>query len=331
MGGQIIFQDGHVGFAEKLSKTLEEGRFAHNHLLHFRQADGLEQAGEIKARISGIELFRRQGIVLRLYVALLLPGPGNLGQEVFHDQGIGGDSRAVGHTGQAQDPLQVGTVTRLDGGVFFFQVIVPVSDAQSALGQIQDLGIAVHQVSHDITAEEHILAILEKIAHLLHQGGLVVERGNLGQQWLDRSGAGLVADGGIEGHLIQVHNLLLYRSRNGFHLGHALEQVVQADPVVFGQHVEGAETGIFRFQRVFLLPATIYIMIKILFRGNTQIKVARIDSRDFRSAASRQGQGRTHNHQNFFHKKLNKLTREFSIPVFFCPRDWPAVTLSPWL
>jgi hypothetical protein len=61
---------------------------------------------------------------------------------------------------------------------------------------------------------------------------------------------------------------------------------------------------------VFLLPATIYIMIKILFRRNAQIKVARIDSRDFRSATGRQGQGRTHNHQNFFHKKLNKLTCE---------------------
>ena len=127
------------------------------------------------------------------------------------------------------------------------------------------------------------------LAEQVGEGVLGSDRLDLGDIRLDGLGAQGVAGGGIEGHLVQVRDLLVQGA--GFRLegGHALEQLVQVLLGGFPDGVEGAVAGEFRLEGILDLPAAGGVLVEIHFRRGGGVQVRQVQGSLATLIAGREG------------------------------------------
>ena len=151
-----------------------------------------------------------------------------------------------------------------------------VTHAQAALAQVEDLHVAVGKVRLDTGAEEAAFSVKVHLAEQVGEGILRSDRLDFGDVRLDRLGTKGVAGRGVEGHLVEVSDLLVQGT--GFRLegGHALEEFVQVLLGGFPDGVEGTVAGEFGFEGILGLPAAGGVLVEIHFRRGGGIQVGEV-------------------------------------------------------
>lgn len=152
--GHIILQDSEVSSAEIFAESLEERRLRHNQLRLVGDSSCLEVELPVKARIVLDEFLGTARVVLSLNVPFLNACPGVFRKHILDRKGVGRGLLRLRRTGQGEDLGEEVAIALLDGGVLGLDVIVTVSDSQTALSKIEDLIVAVGEVGHHIGPEE---------------------------------------------------------------------------------------------------------------------------------------------------------------------------------
>ena len=218
----------------------------HNHVLDPAQIGGGQQHRPVDPRREGLQLGGGEGIVDLVRIALVLPGPvdlGNLGLE--QDDGVG-RRRGLRPAAQAQEPRHIGLVGLLLLGEFGLQIIVAVGHAEAALAEFGDVVIRVLVVGLDADVGDRGVEGLGRLTHQDCHLAVRPDRADGGQGRGQRLGAQ-----GVDGPLVQARavegaQLSLHRV-HGAGLGpgvvedglHPLLRQVLEDP-------EGAIAGLVR-------------------------------------------------------------------------------------
>ena len=298
--GEVVLEDFDLGVLEELAEALEVGRLLHDDLVQVGgDVHGLAEGLEVEARVGLEDLGGAHRVVELLDVAVLDAGPGELRQLVLDARGVGGALLGVVQAREGEELGEHRLIALAQLGVGRVHVVVAVAHAQAALAQVEDLGLAVHQVGVHAAPEEAALADEVQLAEVRGERLLVRDGVQLVEVLLDRGGTLRVQAGGIKPLLVQVDDFLIHGARLRVHVRHLGEQGVQVLDVLLAEHVEGAETGVFGFQGVLCHPAAVGVLEEIRTGGHGQVHVGRIQGRGFRflGLASRQHHHRNHNCQ----------------------------------
>ena len=301
---QISLQALKVAILEDLVQAVEIGRLLDDHFLLGRDAQFLHGQVDVQVRPVLEDLVGRHRVVDRRHVAVLLASPGDLGHRILDSEVLGGQFFGILQTGKFEDLDKEVLVSGLELGVLRVEVVVTVAHAQAALAQVEDLHVAVHQVSVHAAAIE---TAFTDLVHAAQQAGQVLLGGNgldLGNVRLDRLGTQLVAGQGVKGHLIEVGDFLVHGAFLGRHLRHLGKEVVELFLGVLADGIEGTVTGILGRKRMGFLPTAGGILIKILARAHGRIQGGQVEGRKFllllAAGACQHGSGHHHDHR-FFH------------------------------
>ena len=266
-----------------------------------RDVAGGADAAETEFGPAGVDLGGRHRIVDGGHVAVLLTAPEDGSHGILHLEVLRGDLSGVLHAGEGEGLLQESLVAGLEFRVGLEEIVVAVAHAQAALAQVEDLHVAVGKVRIDAGVEETAFAVE---VHLAEQVGHLIEgfhRLDLSDIRLDRLGAQRVAGGGVEGHPVQVGDLLVHGAGLRLQGGHVLEQFIQILLGGFRDGVEGAVAGEFRLEGILGLPAAGGVLVEVLFRGGGGIQVRQVQGSLSALVASSKGAKRHHDDRNFFH------------------------------
>ncbi len=278
--GQEVGLEGFEGsLFHQLGQALEEGRLLHNHFVLGGDAGGLAHFVKADARIGLHNFLSGHGVVDSLHVAVCLAGPGNLGQGIFYFQVLGGHFLGAFDAGKAQHFLEEGLVAVVEGLVLGLEVVVAVSHTQAALAQIQNLHIAVGEVCLHTGTKETTFSVEVHLSKKSSEFIFGSHSLNLGDIRLDGLGAQAVAGGGVQGHLVEVGDLLVHRAGLGLHGGHALEEGIEVLLGAFTDGIETAITGELRAERVVFLPTAGGVLVKIFLGAHGRVQTGHVQGR----------------------------------------------------
>ena len=286
---QVGLEGLEVALLEELVQAVEVGRLLDDHLVLGGDVRGGADAAEAELGPAGVDLRGGHRVVDGLHVAVLLTGPGHLGHRILDLQVLVGELRGVLHAGERQGLLHESPVAGLEGGVGLEEVVVTVAHAQAALAQVEDLHVAVGEVRLDTGAEEAAFPVEVHLAEEVGEGVLRGDRMDFSDVRLDGLRAQGVAGGGVEGHLVEVRDLLVHGAGLGLERGHGLEQFVQVLPGGLRDGVEGAEAGEFGLEGVLDLPAAGGVLVEVLFRRGGGIQVRQVQGSLSTLVAGREG------------------------------------------
>ena len=300
----IVLQDSEVGIGEDVIESFEERRLADDDLLLRGNVPSLEVLVEEYGGIGRNDRLRRHRIVSSLEIPLLDPCPGNLCKLILHGERIRSPVGRIVDPGEREHLLKESLITGFESGTGFFQIVIAVAHAEPALPQIEDLVVAVHQVSFDISAEEAaVTAIVFHFGKLCDKVLLAFNRKDLCDIRLNRLRAEGIAGGGIQRHLVQVGDLLVDGPLLSPHLGHADEELIEPLLVQLREHVERAISGELGLERVLRLPAAGGILVEINLGADGRVKIGEVDRLHHLppGTASSQHQNRGHKQKILFH------------------------------
>ena len=292
LGEEISLQGLEIGVLEDLVQAVEVAGLLNDHLVLRRDVAGGAHAAETDFGPAGVDFRGAHRVVDGLHVAVLLTGPEDGSHGVLHLHVLGGDSFRIVHAREGQGLHQEVLVPLLEGSVGLQEIVVAVAHAQAALAQVEDLHLAVGEVRLHAGAEEAAFAVEVHLADEVRQGVLGIDRQDLGDVGLDRLRAQGVPGRGVEGHLIQVGNLLVDGAGLGLERGHVLKELVQVLLGGLRDGVEGAVTGEFGFEGVLLLPTAGGVLVEIHFRTGGGVQVRQVQCRGMLLAALRAASGK---------------------------------------
>ncbi len=278
---EVVAQVGQGCVLQHLVGTGHGRRGRHDDAVEVAHTHRFVVSSPIHGVVGLLELFARHGVVACGHVAQRDVRPlaaCQLGLHAHHALGSLGEL-LLGHAGQAEHLLQVLLVCLADRGVLLIEVVVARAHAQTALRDVERVHVAVHQVGLHAHAEERIGDRAVELADDLGEAPAVGDGEDLVQRGTDRSGALGVQTRRVEAQAVEVGDLLLDAALGGLAVKHLREELVDADLVVFAQHVERAVAREFGFQRVFLLPAARGVLVEIDFGCGRGIEVREVDRR----------------------------------------------------
>ena len=243
LSGQVVAQRLDRGLFDQFVHPLEETRLSDDGTVDpcdLYLAQFIEKHLPVDGVVSLFEVGDAHRIVAAGDVAQLDVRPRGAGQFGFegHDVGCGPLRLSLLRARKDEEFGEQLLVAFFQGGVRLFEVVVAVTHAQTALFEVEGVGVAVHQVGHHAEGEERIAHVEHHLRERLGQRGSLFDLHDRGQVGLDRFGALLVQTYRIEPHFVEVGDLLVDRTRRGLDLGHLLKEVVDAHLVVLAQHVE---------------------------------------------------------------------------------------------
>ena len=299
LGEDIGLEGLEVTLLEEFVQAIEVAGLLDDHLILRGNARGGANAAETDLGPAGVDLGGGHRVVDGLHVAVLLAGPEDGGHGVLHLHVLGDDALRVVHAGEGEGLHEEVPVALLEGGVGLEEIVVAVAHAQAALAQVEDLHLAVGEVRLHAGAEEAAFAVEVHLAQEVRQRVLGIDGEDLGDVGLDGLRTQGVPGSGIQGHLIQVGDLLVHGAGLGLERGHVLEEFVQVLLGGFRDGVEGAVAGEFGFEGVLLLPAAGRVLVEIHLRTGRSVQIREVQRRGvldaLRAASGKSAKG---NHED---------------------------------
>ena len=303
VGTQVV--GGHGG--EQFVHALHELRLTHNHLLQVLalHALGISHLLERNVRAEGFQLLQRHLVVVGLRVAQLGAALRNQRHRCLEAEhgvalGLGLCLREAEELEHAGDVLLVG-LANLHRGLIVIQIVVFLSEGETALRDVQDVHLHILLVGTEARAEGHAVAHrgilqLQLLQVLLRAGSL-----HLVEQRLHRCDALIVAAHRVHGQLVEVGELAFRGAVGKLFLLQVAQDGVDALVVVFLQLVEAAEARVGGGQRIQLLPTTGCKHVEVLGGLHVLVKILHAEARLVLSHAC-YGQRQHQSHRNhLFH------------------------------
>ena len=294
----IGLQGLQVGVAEYLRKGVEVAGLLDDDLVLLRDPRSGKGLVQHQGRPAGEHLGRGHGIVAGSHVTGLLAGPESLRHGIFHGHVLLDHRLRSLYSCKGEDLHEEGLVAVLEGGVLVEEIVVTVTHPEAALAYVEDLAVTVHQVGGDSGRVE--AAFSDKV-HLAEEDRKFFLRSDsldLGDVRLYRLGAEGVAGHGVEGHLVEVGDLLVHSPLLRLHGHHGFEELVELLLVGLGDHVEGAVTGELRRERILCLPSAGCVLVEVYLGADGSVKVGKVQCRDFLRIAATSGKGRDSEHDS---------------------------------
>ncbi len=270
---------------KNLVSSLHECRLSDNHFLDMLAFDacGISLLFQLEVRIARVELRQCHLVVIGNGVAQLGSRLRHLSQcrlnlhDVLHLL-LCRTFLVAEELEHIDDILLVG-LTNLDGGLVVFHVVVFLAQRKSALADVQDILRSVLLVCANVGVKELLFTVGSHLQLYLKQLLLVFGSIQFLQQGHYRSQSVLFPACGVHSQFVEVAQFLLNRALRVAVLQQFLQDTVDTLVVVLGQTVETAIARIGCRQRVVLHPATAGILIEVVCRPYTGIKVVKTDTR----------------------------------------------------
>ena len=217
-------------------------------------------------------------------VPALHPGhgsPGQAGLQGQHDARVGPGQEGLlpherehpGHVVQVLDPDLLGLR-------FLAGVVVPVREAEAALGELGDVGGAELVVLAHVEAEAGAAALQPGQGQGRGQVLAAADGVDPGQGRLQGLEPGPLDGPGVHAAGVEVAHLLLQAAGGRLGRGRLLQDLLEDEPVAFLHLVEGAPAGLIGRDGVGLDPVAVGVLEKVLAGGDGGVQVGGLDAVD---------------------------------------------------
>ena len=162
---------------------------------------------------------------------------------------------------------------------FALKVVVALAHADAGLVEPSNALVGISCVGLVEEGEEGVDADTVETAHLGLELVHLLDGGNLIQIGHDGFGTLLLDGGSVHTHSIEGGNLVAIAAGLVRVVNQRVDKSAELLLVGLGQHVEGAIAAVLGIERIVLHPATAGILLEVVGRPHTGIKVIKTDTR----------------------------------------------------
>ncbi len=207
--GDIVLQYLQIRLGEIVTEGLEERRLLDDKLLLIGNVANGKIGFPVESGIIRFEPGCAHCIVLRRDVTQPDFAPGMPRERIFDRQRVVRGIDGVVQVGKGEDLFEERPIAIFDGRVRRINVIVAIADPQSALSEVENLGVAVEEVRSYVASEEQVHAPVMKGCDLPYQTLSISHRIDLVQHFPEGGIALRIQFRGVESLLVQDYDLLV--------------------------------------------------------------------------------------------------------------------------